>query len=102
MRYYYQLKNIIIVLEGVGKVGKSYYTLMRSDRTFKFEQVLPGNYLVWCFIDSDKNGKFNFGKVDPFNFAEKFFSYPDTLKLKARWPVGDVIINEESQLEETD
>ncbi len=88
-------ENIVVVLVGIDKGGNTYFTSVKTDQTFKFERVLPGNYLIWCFIDSDKDGKFNFGSVEPFDFSEKFYSYPDTLTLKARWPVGDVIINEE-------
>ena len=87
-------ENIVAVLVGIDKGGNTYYTSREPDQTFKFERVLPGNYLIWCFIDSDKNGEFNFGSVEPFDFSEKFYSYPDTLLLRARWPVGDVIITE--------
>jgi len=88
-------ENIVVVLVGIDKGGNTYFTPGEPDQTYQFERVLPGNYLIWCFIDSDKDGKFNFGSVEPFDFSEKFYSYPDTLTLKARWPVGDVIINEE-------
>jgi len=87
-------ENIVVVLVGIDKGGNTYFTSVKTDQTFKFERVLPGNYLIWCFIDSDKDGKFNFGSVEPFDFSEKFYSYPDTLLLRARWPVGDVIITE--------
>ncbi len=87
-------ENIVVVLASIDKGGSTYFTPGKTDQTFQFERVMPGNYLIWCFIDSDKNGKFNFGSVEPFDFSEKFYSYPDTLLLKARWPLGDVIISE--------
>ena len=85
-------ENVIIVLEGAEKKGSIYFTSLKSDNTFQFERVLPGNYLIWCYIDSDQNGEFNYGSVEPFESSERFFSYPDTLNLRARWPVGDVTI----------
>lgn len=87
-------ENIVVVLAAVDKSGNTYLTPRKTDQTFQFERVLPGNYLIWCFIDSDKNGEFNFGSVEPFEFSERFYSYPDTLLLRARWPLGDVKITE--------
>lgn len=89
--------NIIVVLNGTERENKTYYTPMHDDKSFNFERVLPGNYLIWCFIDSDKDGKYNYGSVKPFEYSERFFAYPDTLELKARWPVGDVMITEDFQ-----
>ena len=89
--------NVVVVLDPVGKEKRKYYTPMQTDKNFNFERVLPGTYLIWCFIDSDKDGKYNFGSVEPFEYSERFFSYPDTLELKARWPVGDVMITDEFQ-----
>lgn len=87
-------KNIIVVLTTAEKSGETYYTPLSQDRTFKFDRVLPGKYLLWCFVDSDNNSKFNYGSVEPFELSEKFYSYSDTLTLRARWPVGDIIISE--------
>ncbi len=86
--------NVVVVLDATGRKKQRYSTAMQKDKSFNFERVLPGKYLIWCFIDSDNNGKYNFGSVEPFEFSEQFFSYPDTLELKARWPVGDVLITD--------
>ena len=87
-------KSIVVVLEGIDNRSQNYFTSMNSDKSFSLERILPGNYLIWCFIDSDKTGEFNFGSIEPFGFAEKFYTYPDTLKLRARWPVRDVLITD--------
>ena len=60
---------------------------------FNFERVLPGKYILWAFFDEDSNGVYSYGTVDPLEYAESFIFYPDTLELRARWPVGDIEIN---------
>lgn len=85
-------QKVEVVLEGIEKLNTKYYTSVMSDHSFEFERVLPGKYLIWCFFDKDSNGVFNYGSINPFEYSERFYSYPDTLNLRARWPVGDVNI----------
>ena len=40
---------------------------------------------------------YDYGNVQPLQLAEEFTFYPDTLNLRARWPVGDVKINYKKQ-----
>ncbi len=83
--------NVIVSLISTDLQDVSYKTKAVKGG-FNFEQVYPGKYLLWYFVDSDSNGTYGYGKVYPFDYSEKFAFYPDTLKLKPRWPVGDVII----------
>jgi len=43
--------------------------------------------------ENNKNGKYDFGTISPFKFSEEFKFYPDTLNLRARWPIGGVNID---------
>ncbi len=58
---------------------------------FSFENILPGKYFLWGFRDKNKNGIFDYGRIKPFKTSEYFCFQPDTLFLKARWPLGDLI-----------
>ncbi len=60
---------------------------------FEFNNVYPDKYFLWYYIDPDSSGSFNYGKVFPFEPSERFNYYPDTLKLRPRWPVGDIILH---------
>jgi hypothetical protein len=48
--------------------------------------MLPGSYTIELYRDEDGNGRFNYGGILPFQPAERFWIYPDTIKIRARWP----------------
>ncbi len=84
--------DVIVVLESSGESKNIYKQKVDKQKNFNINKVLPGKYLLWGFIDKDKDGNYTFGKINPFKYAEEFKFYPDTLNLRARWPVGDLIL----------
>jgi len=84
-------KNIIGILKNTIK-NISYQSNITKNK-FSFDRVIPGKYLLWVYEDADSNKLYDYGSVLPFRHSEEFIFYPDTLELKARWPVGDVEIN---------
>jgi hypothetical protein len=86
------LNNAIIVLENMDKSNLS-YQLKVEENDFSFNEVDAGKYRLWCYFDADSNNQFNYGWSQPIEYSEKFFVYPDTLKLKPRWVVTDVLFN---------
>ncbi len=86
-------KNVKVNLQSIARGGTNYQMNLKEDSTFKFERVVPGEYLVWAYADEDSNNLYSSGLVEPFKLAEKFTYYPDTINLKARWPVGDINID---------
>lgn len=85
-------KDIYIELKSIGQDKKIYQKKVNQDKTFVINKIIPGKYLLNSFIDRNNNKKYDPGSVKPFVFAERFTFYPDTLNLRARWPVGDIII----------
>lgn len=85
-------KNIKVVLKNIKDSNKEYSVNMGENNSFNFKRILPGEFLLWCYEDSDSNSTYSYGQVDPLKFSEHFKFYPDTLKLRARWPVGDILI----------
>jgi hypothetical protein len=85
--------NIVLELTDLAKPLSKYTTTAQSDNTFKFSRVKPGLYILRAFVDSNNDNQLTTGNIDPFKFSEQFKYYPDTLKLNARWPVGDVQLN---------
>ncbi len=86
-------KNLKVVLEPLERGSKSLQTKINKKSEFAFNRIIPGNYLLWVYDDKDSNNTYSYGKVKPFQFSERFKYYKDTLKLKARWPVGDIFID---------
>ena len=84
--------DIYIVLEKADREKKTYKQKAGKKGEFDLKKVVPGKYLLWSFIDADKDKSYSRGKVNPFTYSEKFKYYPDTLNLRARWPVGDLKI----------
>ena len=86
--------NVMVVLQSASKDNNTYsQKLNNKQRTFDFKKVVPGKYLIWSYLDKNKNDKYDFGSVKPFSYSEEFKYYPDTLNLRARWPVGDISIS---------
>lgn len=84
--------NTFVVLENTENSKNYYKQKVNKENKFNFQKVIPGKYLIWSFIDKNNDGVYSYGKVKPFEFAEEFKFYPDTLNLRARWPVEGVNI----------
>ncbi|NJD23316.1 MAG: hypothetical protein FIA82_11705 [Melioribacter sp.] len=82
-----------VVLEAAEMLKRTYKQKIDAKKNFDFKKVIPGKYLAWSFKDKNKNGKYDFGTISPFKLSEEFKYYPDTLNLRARWPVGGVNID---------
>jgi len=82
--------DVVINLTQVVNKKNSYKQKLASTKKFEFPKVIPGKYLLWIYKDKNKNSKYDFGKVKPFTYSEEFKFYPDTLNLRARWPVGEI------------
>jgi len=60
---------------------------------YQFDHILPGIYVIKGFRDADSNGVYSYGQAIPFCPAERFFVYPDSIKVRSRWPnEGNTII----------
>ncbi len=84
-----------VVVEATGLSGPGARRLaVRADRSgkFIFDRLTEGLYALSAFIDLDGNGVHDPGRPHPRRFAEPFGTYPDTLKVRPRWPVEGVKI----------
>lgn len=72
--------------------GKKYITRTKCNSKFTIDQIPQGRYLIEAFIDSNGNGKYDYGRVFPFTPSERFTIYPDTVKVRARWTVENINI----------
>ena len=83
-------KNPVLLLENVETPQLKYEHIPKLDK-FEFTRVEPGKYLLWCYLDADSSGNYTYGWPEPIEYSEKFSFHPDTLHLRPRWEVTDVI-----------
>ena len=87
------LGKIHLIARGVSAKNNSSATIVISQPgSFLFPHLLEGTYTLYAFRDADSNGVYTYGKLFPFQPSERFVVYPDTLKVRARWPLEGVAI----------
>ncbi|MBN2105733.1 Ig-like domain-containing protein [bacterium] len=64
---------------------KSYQISIKQPGFYQFEDIFPGLYTLWAFRDRDNNGRYSHGQSYPYEPAERFFVFPDTIKARSRW-----------------
>lgn len=87
---------------GAGPVGISLYRERDSEPSleielaapgaFRFDNVLPGQYILQAYRDANGNGKFDYGSALPFVPAERSMVHPDTLEVRLGWETEDVTL----------
>ncbi len=87
---------------GAGAVGISLYELRDSEPTaeieldgpgvFRFDNVLPGQYILQAYRDANGNGAFDYGNPLPFVPAERSMVHPDTLEVRLGWETEDITL----------
>jgi hypothetical protein len=82
--------DVIVSLQNVNQNKIVYEQIIGKKRKFEFKKINPGKYLLMGFNDKNKNHKYDYGSIKPYSYSEEFRYYPDTLNLRARWPVGDI------------
>lgn len=64
----------------------SYHTMLNAPGGYRFDNILPGIYTIHGFRDADSNGVYSYGRAIPFQPAERFFYFSDSIKVRSRWP----------------
>ncbi|CUS98272.1 Ig-like domain-containing protein [Candidatus Chrysopegis kryptomonas] len=83
------VSSVVVSAFEVGK-KKIFQTKTKCNSRFIFEKIPQGRYLIEAFIDSNGNGKYDYGKVYPFIPSERFSVFPDTVKVRARWTTENI------------
>jgi uncharacterized protein (DUF2141 family) len=89
---YKKAGTIFVTAENIENSQFRYSVNIPDTGKYMFENVVEGQYALKCFRDRDNNGKYSFGNPYPFIPSERFALYPDTIKVRARWPVEGVNI----------
>ena len=75
-------------LMGGGKTERG--AVVNTDGSFSLDLLPPGKWLLWGYLDANGNGRYDYGGINPWRFAERFTASPDTLEVRARWETGGV------------
>lgn len=84
-----------IYLTAAGAVGHdlaSRTVVLPGPGPFRIDHLVEGSYVLEAFRDADSNGVYSYGRPFPCRHAERFVNYPDTLKLRARWPLEGIVV----------
>jgi hypothetical protein len=83
--------DVVIEINKLNTVTK-FSKIIESKKSgnYAFEDLEEGQYIIGAFADEKKNGSFDYGKIYPYMRSEKFIFYPDTIKVRARWPVDGI------------
>lgn len=70
-----------------------YRIVLPRPGSFVFDHVREGMYVMDAFRDADSSGEYTYGKPFPFRPSERFTVYPETLKVRARWPLEGITLH---------
>lgn len=63
-----------------------------SGEPFTVKQLPEGKYHLGVVRDDNANGAYDAGQLRPFQFAEPFFFYSDTVSVRKRWTTEGITI----------
>ena len=66
--------------------GNEHESRLETPGPYNFAGVFPGLYVISAYRDANYNGRYDFGQPYPFVPAERFMAWPDTIKVRSRWP----------------
>jgi len=64
---------------------RDYRKILKASGSYRFDNLLPGKYIISAFLDFNRNGKLDLGNPFPFVPAEPQVVYPDTITVRSRW-----------------
>jgi hypothetical protein len=83
--------DLFVIARNVAKRdSKEYQVRLGQDGPFAVRSIVEGKYILFCYRDRNGNMKYDSGLLHPYQPSERFVQYPDTLKVRARWPLEGV------------
>jgi len=71
-----------------------YKTKLGNDGSFAINELEGDEYEIEVFCDINGNSFYDYGRINPFEFAEPFYLHNQTLKVKPRWTIENFVITE--------
>ncbi len=83
-------RYIVVAENTAKKKNKPVHVTTQRGKKFLFPLLDAGEYRLKAFQDDYSTGSYYSGKPFPFIPSERFAVYPDSIKVRARWPVEGV------------
>jgi hypothetical protein len=83
---------VVVATEVGGPVPLTYTVVADATGTFSIPDLPEGRYFLQTFRDRGGKQMYSYGKPFPYQEAARFGVYPDTVKLRARWPLEGMIV----------
>ena len=78
-------KNLTVELKMLGKESIILKNNLSSDRLFRLDNMLEGQYLLMFYQDMNKDNQISSGTISPYQPSEWFYFYPDTINIRSNW-----------------
>ncbi len=72
------------------KGEKKYEIITPIGQPYEIPFLPEGGYFIKAIIDLDQNGKYSPGSSFPFQFAEPYLQYGDTVNVRKRWTTDGI------------
>ena len=73
-------------LQAVPVKGSPKEIRVEKEGQYVFKGLLPGIYTINVFRDEDDNDQYSLGEAYPYQPSERFYVFPDSIKIRSRWP----------------
>jgi hypothetical protein len=83
---------VAVTASSVGLNPAVVRTAWAEDGTFALRELPEGRYTLSAYVDVDSSGEYSFGRAHPFWPGERYTLLPDTLRVRARWSVENVVV----------
>ena len=71
----------------ISKQGINIENSLNFSNQFRLNHMLEGRYLLMFFQDINDDNKISSGNLNPYRPSEWFYSYPDTINIRANWDI---------------
>ena len=85
--------SIVARLHSLEKASYFYDVYVNSNSSFKINKIPEGIYSLMFYQDLDKNNKYSYGHLSPYQSSEWFEIRPDTISIRSNWDMEVAKIN---------
>ena len=84
-----------IVVQAINLDSEQTYSTVNNIDNFKFEDVLPGNYIIWAYFMENPIDSLRYfsGTINPYKSSSRFIFLKDTIEVRRNWDIEGLIIN---------
>ena len=90
--------TVVVRIREAARNPKTRTQVTDSSRSFRFDGLPEGRYMLDAYVDRNGNRRYDFGKPHPIVRPEPYGLLRDTLRVRARWETNGIIVPLQSSL----